>query len=223
MTPAIQTSRERRRPELSRRSRRALLLMIVTGLLTACLEPDVTDPQVRDTIKDINEEFGAGYQQVLREIGSRSFAVQPAQAMSGMERVLRDMGFQIRRREGDHFLHVAAPAPLPLDSREWEVVREIDEPRMQAIAVNHLGFQGNFARLEPDGIEIHGFVTVLPVPEGSGISLTMRMQEIKPPSPDSILPRREYPPPHAVKMGFEKIWRRFTAHTQVPAATASRD
>ena len=47
------------------------------------------------------------------------------------------------------------------------------------------------------------------VPAGTEVSLTMRMREVAP--PPSGMPRREYPPPSAVRMGLDKIWRELEA------------
>lgn len=181
--------------------------------LSGCLEPDESDPQVRDAVREVNEVFATAYQKMLEQNGVRNFAVDQAAAITAMEKVLRDVGFVVRRREGNYYLHVAAPAPLPLNTAEWELVRSLDEPALREIAVRHIGIKGNLARLQPQGLEVHGYLTLLRGHQGTDISLTMRMQETKPADPNSVLPRREYPPPHAAQIGYEKIWQRFSVET----------
>lgn len=189
----------------------ALVYLCIALSLTACLEPDEGDPNVRDAIREVNEVFAASYQKMLEQNGTRNFAVNQATAITTMEHVLRGVGFVVRRREGNYYLHVSAPAPLPLNTAEWDLVRSLDEPAMREIAVRHLGIKGNLARLQPQGLEVHGYLTLLRANQGTDISLTMRMQETKPADPNSVLPRRDYPPPHAAQIGYEKIWQRFSA------------
>ena len=198
----------------------AVLTTLLVAMLAGCLEPDEGDPQVRDAIREVNDVFAASYQKMLEQNGVRNFPVDQAAAISAMERVLRSVGFVVRRREGDYYLHVSAPAPLPLNTAEWDLVRSLDEPAMREIAVRYLGLKGNLARLQPQGLEVHGYLTLLPAAQGTDISLTMRMLETRPADPNSVLPRRDYPPPHAAQIGYEKIWQRFGAETARPTHTS---
>ena len=67
--------------------------------------------------------------------------------------------------------------------------------------------RGNLIRFEPEGLEIVINGTTLPARSGTEISLTVRLREVKP--PQSGMPRRDYAPPSAVRMGLDKIWRNF--------------
>ena len=126
-----------------------------------------------------------------------------------MKKALQNLGFKIIASEGDYYLSVSIPAESMFTDREWQLVRENEEPQMRKVASSHLGIKGNFARLEPEGLLIDGKVTLLETEKGTDISLTFRLNEIEPQPPESVLPRREYPPPYAARVGFEKIWRRF--------------
>lgn len=202
------------------RSLTAVIAALVVSMLAGCLEPDEDDPQVRDAIREVNEVFAASYQKMLEQNGVRNFPVDQATAITVMEHVLRGVGFVVRRREGNYYLHVSAPAPLPLNTAEWELVRSLDEPAMREIAVRHLGLKGNLARLQPQGLEVHGYLTLLRAGHGTDISLTMRMLETNPADPNAVLPRRDYPPPHAAQIGYEKIWQRFSAETSSAPRTS---
>ncbi|OGT83469.1 MAG: hypothetical protein A3H91_10820 [Gammaproteobacteria bacterium RIFCSPLOWO2_02_FULL_61_13] len=186
-----------------------ILVVVVLSFVTGCKEVDVTDPKVAAAISEVNAEFRSGYQRVLAEAGTRHFNVEPALAMKAMRQVVERMGFSVLTSEGDYYLSVTAPAPVPLDSTEWEEVRRVHEPKMKDIAASHLGVKGRLAKLEPDGLNILGIMTFVENAGGVDISITMRLQETKPQPPESILPRREYPPPTAVKIGYEKIWKAF--------------
>ena len=199
-----------------------LSLAVLSMLAAGCLEVDMNDPNVRDAIKEVNKEFGAAYEILLKKRGAMRSKTDPKTAINTMENILKQLGFSVRYREGDHYLHVSAPAPSPLDSGEWKMVRQTDEPLIRKIAVKHIGIRGNFAKLEPQGLEINGYVTFTPVEDGVDIRITMRMVETEPQSSDSLLPRREYPPPHAARIAFEKIWRNFASRTSPLTRVAHR-
>jgi hypothetical protein len=104
-------------------------------------------------------------------------------------------------------LNVFAAAPKPLSADEWRGAAGKDLPKLRAILEKHIGFLAWFVPFEPDGLEIVINVTTLEVKSGAELSLTMRMREVAPPK--SSMPRREYAPPTAVRMGLDKIWSEF--------------
>jgi len=191
-------------------NKRFLLVLISILLLGAkCVEVDVTDPKVAAAMTEINLSFKGGYQKLLSDMGTRHFNVNRPVAFSGMLKALENLGFTITNTEGDYYIYVTGPAPTPLDAQDWEKVKDTDESTLKKIAAKHIGIKGNFAKLEPDGLNIEGFVTILEASGGVDITITFRMKEIKPQPPESILPRREYPPPTAARIGYEKIWYQF--------------
>ena len=84
---------------------------------------------------------------------------------------------------------------------------EQDLPKLREIATQHVGLLGRFVSFEPEGLEVIINTTTLEVRNGVEISLTARMREVAPPK--SGMPRREYLPPSAVRMGLDKIWDEF--------------
>jgi len=100
-----------------------------------------------------------------------------------------------------------APAPAPLTDNEWRGASEQDLPKLREIAKKHIGVLANWVKFEPEGLEVIINATALEVRNGVEISLTARMHEIAPPK--SGMPRREYLPPSAVRMGLDKIWGEF--------------
>lgn len=202
--------------------RLAVLLAAVALCGAKCTEVDVTDPRVRDTVAEINATFQHRYRALLDEIGTRHFEVGAAVAMEGMRRTLESLGFEVINSEGDYYLCVTAPAPSPLDENEWaQVVRE-DGPLFKEIAVKHLGLKGNFAELEPEGLNIDGIITFLEKDKGVDVSITFKMRQVAEPPPESILPRRDYAPPAAVRIAYGKIWRLFEERALPIAAMSSR-
>ena len=73
---------------------------------------------------------------------------------------------------------------------------------LRELAKKHVGLMAYFVKFEPEGLEIVINSTTIEVPAGTEVSLTMRMREIAP--PPSGMPRREYPPPSAVRMAWTR-------------------
>jgi hypothetical protein len=181
------------------RLRAALLL---AALSAGC----ASDTHVRSAITEVNETFRVEYERILEERGSRTYPVPQPQAFNALRNALARLGMRIADQSPEiGYLNVHAPAPNPLDAAEWRAAAEADLPKMREIAVKHVGIIGRFLRFEPEGLDIVINATALRAAAGSEISLTMRMRETAP--PPSGMPRREYPPPSAVRMGLDKIWR----------------
>ena len=188
--------------------------LAITGLLAAvalggCASM-LSDQQKRDAINAVNEEFKKQYESILAERGTRFYRVTPDEAFETLRITLIRMGMRIGDQSPNiGYLNVFAPAPLPLDKEEWEKAEAQDLPRMREIVRPFLGWMADFIRFEPEGLEIviNGTVISNPARNGADVSLTVRMREIKP--PPSGMPRRDYAPPSAVRMGLDKIWRNF--------------
>jgi hypothetical protein len=178
--------------------------LLVAALVAGC----ASDSQVRSAITEVNETFRKEYERILEERGSRAYQVAQPQAFDALRSALARLGMRIVDQSPEiGYLNASAPAPSPLDAEEWRQAAEADLPKMREIAVKHVGIIGRFLRFEPEGLDIVINATALRSGAGSEISLTMRMRETAP--PPSGMPRREYPPPSAVRMGLDKIWREF--------------
>jgi len=189
--------------------RPAVLMTSVLIMAAKCSDVDVTDPKIAAAITEINASLQPRYQDMLNDVGTRHFDIDRTLAADAMRRTLEALGFTVVNAEGNYYISVTMPAPGPIDAQEWQQVKRLDEPMYRRIAAKHLGFKGNFFQLEPEGLMVDGIVTLVESGEGIDISITLRLREIKPQPPESILPRRDYAPPTAVKIGYEKIWELF--------------
>ena len=183
--------------------RRALCLG-AAALLVGC----ATDEQKRNAINEVNAEFRSEYERILAERGTRLYRVRFDEAYSALRIALARVGMRV----GDQspsigYLHVFGPAPAPLTKDEWDRAADQDLPKLREIAQKHVGLLGRFVKFEPEGLEVLINATALEVRNGVEISLTARMREVAPPK--SGMPRREYLPPGAVRMGLDKIWSEF--------------
>ena len=178
-------------------------LVVALSLVAGC----ATDEQKRAAINDVNAEFRVQYERILTERGTGGDIAAPVTQI-----VLRAALGRVGMRVTDQaprlgYLSVVGPAPSPLTEREWRIAAEQDQPKLREIATQHVGLLGRFVSFEPEGLEVVINTTTLEVRNGVEISLTARMREIAPPK--SGMPRREYLPPSAVRMGLDKIWEEF--------------
>jgi len=183
--------------------RLAPALVVAGAALTAGC---VSDAQRIAAITDVNLDFRMEYERILLESGTRVYRVPRDSAYAALRTSLDRLGMTVTDNSPDiGYIAVRAPAPKPLDAVEWERVNEQDLPRIRQLAAPHVGMAARFVRFEPEGLDIIINATAVEVRDGTEISLTMRMRETAPPK--TGYPRREYPPPSAVRIGLDKIWR----------------
>lgn len=156
----------------------------------------------------LNRAFQQEYERILGERGTRAMRASRGDAFDAMHAVLVRLGMIVESRDPEAgTLTVAAPAPRPLTADEWRRTVEADLPMMAGILCPILGPYCATIKFEPDDYVIVINVTILAMANGeSEIALTTRMREIV---PRPGVPRRDYPPPTAVRMALDKIWTRF--------------
>jgi hypothetical protein len=91
-----------------------------------------------------------------------------------------------------------------LTRAEWDEAAAVDLPKARGILSRHVGLLAEFFTFEPTGIDTVITAVVIENRGTSEISFTMRLREVAPPKQD--LPRRDYPPPTALRMGLNKLW-----------------
>lgn len=172
---------------------------------TGCVAPQ----QVGEAITAINKVFQAEYERILDENGTRTYNIPQGRAFAALHTSLARLGMKVVDRDAQAgTLTVSAPAPRPLDLAEWQRAAEADTPLMHKTICPIVGMVAcQQVRFEPEGLDIVINATVLPVQNGAEITMTTRMRQIA--EPKSGMPRREYPPPTAVRIALDKMWRQF--------------
>ena len=183
---------------------RPLLWLAAAALAQGC----ATDEQKRDAINDVNAEFRVQYERILADRGTRVYRTSLDDAFPALRIALARVGMRVQDQSpGIGYLSVVGQAPAPLTATEWKLAADQDLPKLREIAAKHVGLLSQFVAFEPEGLEVIINATALEVRNGLEISLTARMREVAPPK--SGMPRREYLPPSAVRMGLDKIWTEF--------------
>lgn len=188
---------------------RFYLAPVVLSAFVPLLGGCVSDAEKINAIKAVNEDFRQEYEPIITAQGTRLFNASQPQAFVAMEASLRKLGMTVEAQDSRvGYIRAAAPAPAPLTHEEWQRVGDTDLPRMRRIVKEHVGPMGGFIKFEPQGLDIVLNVTTLETSSRQvEVSVTMRMRETAPPK--TGYPRREYPPPTAVRMGIAKFWSQF--------------
>lgn len=184
---------------------RHAVLWLALALTAGCA---LSPQQKRDAINSLNDAFRVEYERILATEGTRVFQTDRKTAVAAAQTAMT----RLKLRLDDEvpalgFMSFSAPAPLPLTPEEWEQVNQADLPKARATLRPHVGWMADYFRFEPKGLDIVINVTVAESRGATSVALTMRMREVTP--VDMDLPRRDYPPPTAVRMGIDKIWREF--------------
>jgi hypothetical protein len=160
-------------------------------------------------IKSANEvsvEFCRQYEQILHERGMRSYPRRRDDAVYRLRTAAQSLGMRIESYDLElGYVRFVGPAPLPLNLREWASVAEQDLPLMRKIVAENAGWMTQWLiPFEPEGLDTVINATAVATSRGSEIRMSMRLREVRP--PPSGFPRRECPPPTAVRRGLDKIW-----------------
>jgi hypothetical protein len=192
-------------PEGLARRVRMLLWLAMTMFCIGCASQE----NIRDAINAINREFQKEYEGILREKGTRTVNANPGEAFDAATAALVSLGMVVQQQSrGVGYLSAEAPAPIPLTRSEWDRAAVADLPKAREVLRRHIGLLAEAFQFEPEGLDVVINATIVESGTGSTVSLTMRMREVAPPR--SGLPRREYPPPTAVRMGLDKIFLALT-------------
>ena len=203
------------RGRFSNPARRTAAVIALAVLVVGCVS---TQDKI-DAAKAVSRVFCERYEAIIAERGTRIVRVPRDEAYTAMRAALAGLGMKLEDQNKKlGFFSVSAPAPLPLDPVEWDKVSDADLPLLRGIAEPHIGWlTTHFLHFEPSGVQVVITATVIEVPEGSSISVTVRLREVKP--PPSGFPRRECLSPTVVRAGLDKIWAAFDH--ELPGASAS--
>ncbi|MEZ5445560.1 MAG: hypothetical protein R3F45_07270 [Gammaproteobacteria bacterium] len=167
--------------------------------------------QINDAVAAVNEEFRKSYEEALATSGTRTFRTTTQAGIAALRGCLTGMGMHVVDEDAEAgYLRTSGPAPSPLDTQDWQKAVRIDQPRFREILADHVGLLAYLVGLEPEGLDVIINGTAVQKPSDVEISLTMRTVETKP--PPSGMPRRQYPPPSAVRIGLDKIWKCIDQH-----------
>jgi hypothetical protein len=171
------------------------------ALLAGC----VSQESKTDAINAINAAFRAEYEAELARNGTHFVNASPNAAFDAVYATFVRLGLVVTQQSrGLGLITAQAPAPLPLSADDWDRATANDLPKTKELLRRYIGGAAEFFHFEPKGLDTVMTATILGTRGGAEISFTMRMHEVAP--IQQGLPRRDYPPPTALKIGLEKVW-----------------
>ena len=180
---------------------RIWLGVVFLALIASC----VSQESKTDAINAINAAFKAEYEAELARNGTHFFNANPNDAFDAVYASFVKLGLVVTQQSrGLGLITAQAPAPTPLSPEEWESASANDLPKTKALLRQYVGSMAEFFHFEPKGLDTVMTATILGTRGGAEISFTMRMHEVTP--IQQGLPRRDYPPPTALKIGLDKTW-----------------
>ena len=181
---------------------RAAIATLACTLLASC----ASDEALKAPARDVSEAFRIEYEQILEKRGKRVYPRRREDSVYRVRTAALALGMRVESYDLDlGYVRFSAPAPTPLNLREWGEVAEQDLPKMRAIVEKHVGYFMKWAvPFETEGLDIVINATIGAVPQGSEVALSARMRQLKP--PPTGYPRREYPPPTGVHRALDKLW-----------------
>ncbi len=115
----------------------ALLFLFLAGC--------ASEPDIRNAINAINDNFRADYEVILKQNGTREFKVTRAEAYDAVRISLARLGMTVESQDPVlGYVSVYGPAPRPLDRNEWDQAAAADLPRARQIIGPHVGLVQSF-------------------------------------------------------------------------------
>jgi hypothetical protein len=180
---------------------RISLDLAVLALIARCL----TQENKTDAINAINAAFKADYEAELARNGTHFVNASPNDAFDAVYASFVRLGLVVTQQSrGLGLITAQAPAPTPLSQEEWGSASATDLPKAKELLRRYIGGAAEFFHFEPKGLDTVMTATILGTRGGAEVSFTMRMHEVTP--IQQGLPRRDYPPPTALKIGLDKVW-----------------
>jgi len=178
-----------------------LAVLAAVSLIGGCVSQETK----RDAINEVNKAFEAEYEAALAKNGMHVVKASPDEAFDAVNAAMVKLGLVVHEQSRSlGFISAEAPSPLPLDRSEFDRAAAADLPKTKELLRRHLGAFAELFHFDTNGLDTVMTATIIGVRGGSEISFTMRMREVAPAKSD--FPRRDYPPPTAVRIGLDKIW-----------------
>lgn len=170
--------------------------------------------QLQGAMYDINSFWGTTNTKYVDKYGSKQYDIPKEDCEEILLDVFADLGMVNTATYSNSVpvRHVfRSPAPGILTEAEFDEVKRVEEPMMQAIAAKKVGdFTSGMFYLTTDDFEIIIYAEVGNGSENlqlddntSKVSLDFKMEYMK---PDKYNLYGDQPPPEAVKLSLQKIW-----------------
>lgn len=191
------------------------ILLLLFILLISNLFGCASKQELQRALNSIDSTWGSTNSIYFAQDGARKYTISMADSREILYKTMKELKleYQTDRSNDATSFYFMATAPTPLTQDEYDEVREIEEPMMQAIAATDVGkFTSNLIVLS-DGSDFDIIIHVV-LQEGESdtevqLDLSMRYKK-----PNSFIVYGTQPPPEAVRIGLKRFWHTFENHAK---------
>ncbi|MES9957091.1 MAG: hypothetical protein ABW086_08580 [Sedimenticola sp.] len=188
--------------------KRNLTLLIMAFLASSLISGCVNLPKLQQGLDTVDDTWRETNNNFLRTYGTRTYEISMTDAFRAMIISFTELGFSIKNQDQRTGIILAeAPAPNPLTKAEWQAIKKVEEPKMQAIVTPIVG-DGNAQLfiLTDQNFKIVANAIFLERKNDLEISLRFNMEYT---GSDNLIAYGQQPPPSAVETGIKKVWNTF--------------
>ncbi|SEN73148.1 hypothetical protein [Nitrosomonas marina] len=182
-----------------------IIIYFIVTFTTGC----VSTQELQHSMDAIDSFWGGINSKTLASQGSRTYSNNVDKCMKAAKNAAGQLGFTIIE-ESSNSLIVQSLTPNPFTKEEYQAIKEIEEPIMQAMASNYVGkFYSTIFVLDDSGnFYITARIEILSIrsQEESSVKIAFKLH---PKNKSKWIIYGTNPPPEAVKKGLEKWWNAF--------------
>lgn len=185
---------------------RLFLIVLTVAALGGCASLE----QFQSAMNDIDQFWGDVNRKTLRERGVATMQIPIDQAARIVDQASKELGYAKadERAGAKRALIYFAKSPKPFSDDEFNEIRSVEEPMMQAMAAKHVGsFTSNFFYLSSGEATIVTTIYLTQLDENSTqVNVDFRVEWPAYMKKNTGLLLGQNPPPEAVKRGLDKFW-----------------
>jgi len=177
-------------------------------ILVFCLSGCVNMSDTQRAMDKIDETWGVTNGNLLKTSGTKEYRVSKSDAFRAMYTALTELGFIVMNQDLETGIILAkAPIPTPLSKNEWNAVKEVEEPKMQAIVTPVVGsLLANMFVLVDTNFNV--ILNVILLEKQENLQISLRVQTEYTGSTVQMVYGHQ-PPPEELKYAINKIWDTF--------------
>lgn len=186
------------------------LRIIAFSLLVSGCANLIDISQINKGIEKIDKTWKVANDNLLKTSGTRTYKIGKKEAFRAMVIALNELELIVVNQDRETGIILATgQSPAPLSISEWDHVKNVEEPRMQAVAASEVGnFTASHIQfVPPSDAETQVNVIMLERPGDLQISLRFRQTYVGPRVVGLV--QGTQPTPAFLKIALQKFWNTF--------------
>lgn len=164
--------------------------------------------QIQRGMNILDDTWKVANDNLNKTLGTREYKISKKEAFNAMVITLTELGFIIENQDYETgFVLAKGHAPAPLTNSEGEAVKEIEDPKMQALLAPEIGeLSANRFKLGLN--HFYNIINVHMLERSKDLQISLRSQyQFKGDMP--VIAVSQQGPPTALEHSLKKIWNTF--------------